>query len=196
MIDFPREMRAGDDVSATEYNRLVRALRAIYPVQGPGMALRRTPNGTVFEAASAKATPAPSPKPWTFTVEVEGQQGSETYTAKWGGMTVQYGYQIIALSPTPGGPGLSLAEDGEAEWEASSIAALAQDVAGTHWLKVDFKKNEYSIVVQASSAQPPQDDLINSIIHVRIGTVVYDSTNEVLAQTAGIYTAPVLYKYV
>lgn len=60
MIVFPREVRAGDKISATEYNRLVRAVRAIYPVQGPGMRLKTTPNGTVFEAAFAKATPAPA----------------------------------------------------------------------------------------------------------------------------------------
>lgn len=53
MIDLPRVMFADDELSATEYNKLVRALRAILPIEGPGMRLKRTPNGTVFSAETA-----------------------------------------------------------------------------------------------------------------------------------------------
>ena len=193
MIDFPREMRAGDEVSATEYNRLVRALRAIAPLCGPGVSLRQTPLGTVISAQGGGGAGAAAPRPWTFTISVEEEGGEKTYTAQWGGMTVQYGYQIITLDPNPGGSGLALARDGVAKWEGNSMAALAQQCTGTHWLKVFFMENEYSIVVKSDN-QPPQDDLINSIVHIRIGSVA--SSSGMLAQTTGIYTVPVLYKYV
>lgn len=48
MIDFPREVREGDRVSATEFNRVVRALRRLWPIKGPGIKLSSSPNGTVF----------------------------------------------------------------------------------------------------------------------------------------------------
>lgn len=48
MIDFPREVREGDKVSATEFNRVVRTLRRLWPIKGPGIKLSYTPNGTIF----------------------------------------------------------------------------------------------------------------------------------------------------
>lgn len=58
MNDFPREMRQGDVVSATEYNRLVRSLRRLALIQGPGVLLSSRPNGTVVSLAD---TPRAAP---------------------------------------------------------------------------------------------------------------------------------------
>lgn len=63
MIDFPREVRADDNISATEFNRLVRAVRANYPLLGPGIKLRRTPGGTVISADAVRAAPAAASAP-------------------------------------------------------------------------------------------------------------------------------------
>ena len=60
MIDFPREVRQGDKVSATEFNQVVRMLRRLWPVQGPGIKLSWTPAGTVISAEpGGRASAAP-----------------------------------------------------------------------------------------------------------------------------------------
>lgn len=74
MIDLPREVFADDELSATEYNKLVRALRAMYPVQGPGVHLERTPNGTIFSAKTASRKSAGAVvKGGCFDIDAEGK---------------------------------------------------------------------------------------------------------------------------
>lgn len=202
MIDLPREMFAGGELSATEYNKLVRALRAILPIEGPGMRLKRTPNGTVFSAETASASPpsSPSPKPWTFTVEREDDE----FTARWRDMKVQYGYQITQLDNYTANPSpdsnMTLESEGVESWSAATLDNLAGDVAGHHWLKANLKTGEYSIVVAQEGSAQPRQDYINSIVYVWLGLVraEKDQENNVtgFSQTHGIYAVPVLYKYV
>lgn len=202
MIDLPREVFANDDLSASDFNKIVRALRAILPIEGPGVSMKRTPNGTVFSAKTASASPSssPSPKPWTFAVEREGDE----FTARWRGMKVQYGYQIISLDANNGNPSpdssMALESGGVESWSATTLDNLAGDVAGHHWLKANLKAGEYSIVVTQEGSAQPQQDYINSIVYVWLGLVSAekDQENHVtgFSQTDGIYAIPVLYKYV
>lgn len=90
MIDFPQEVREGDKISATEYNRVVRVLRRLYPIQGPGIRLSASPNGTVFTAdvAAAQAAAPLSVNAVTGAgcyelVEVEETENGETVTRKY-----------------------------------------------------------------------------------------------------------------
>lgn len=202
MMDFPREVRAGDKISASEYNKIVRALRAIYPVPGPGVNLTYTPNGTIFSAKTASASPSssPSPKPWTFTVEREGDE----FTAGWRDMKVQYGYQIVQLDGYnwihSSDSHMYLESGGVESWSATTLDNLAGDVAGHHWLKANLQTGKYSIVVTQEGSAQPQQDYINSIVYVWLGLVraKKDQENHVtgFSQTDGIYAIPVLYKYV
>lgn len=50
MITLPPEPQPGQPVSANAFRQLIRALRSLYPIAGPGVHLERTPNGTVFKA--------------------------------------------------------------------------------------------------------------------------------------------------
>lgn len=52
MIDLPREVMAGDTVRADDFNKVVRALRAIMPLEGPNIMLSQGPNGTVIQSTA------------------------------------------------------------------------------------------------------------------------------------------------
>lgn len=90
MIDFPREVREGDKISATEYNRVVRVLRRLYPIQGPGIRLSASPNGTVFTADVPAAQAAGPISVCVVTgagcyelVDAEETEGGQTVTRKY-----------------------------------------------------------------------------------------------------------------
>ncbi len=53
MIICPREPSADDNVSATWVRELVRYVRAITPLPGPGVKTQRTPNGTHLSCSPA-----------------------------------------------------------------------------------------------------------------------------------------------
>ncbi len=61
-MDFPRELSAGDGFGATIWNGLIRFVRSLRLIQGPGIKLTRTPNGTVV-SATAKPSFKGSSKP-------------------------------------------------------------------------------------------------------------------------------------
>lgn len=90
MIDFPREVREGDRISATEFNKVVRVLRQLYPIQGPGIRLSASPNGTIF-TADVPAAQAATPISATVVtgagcyelVDVEETEGGQTVTKKY-----------------------------------------------------------------------------------------------------------------
>lgn len=90
MIDFPREVREGDKISATEFNKVVRLLRQLYPIQGPGIRLSASPNGTVFtadvpaaQAAAPLSVNAVTGAGCYALVEVEETQNGETVINKY-----------------------------------------------------------------------------------------------------------------
>ena len=90
MIDFPREVREGDRISATEFNKVVRVLRRLYPIQGPGIRLSASPNGTVFmadvpaaQAAGPVSASVPAGAGCYTIIDVEETDQGQTVTRKY-----------------------------------------------------------------------------------------------------------------
>ena len=53
MIDFPREPNPGENLDASWGARVVRALRALFPMPGPGIDVSTGPSGTTISSAPA-----------------------------------------------------------------------------------------------------------------------------------------------
>lgn len=49
MLALPPEPQPDQSVSANAFRQLIRAVRSLYPIKGPGVLLERTPSGTVFK---------------------------------------------------------------------------------------------------------------------------------------------------
>lgn len=187
MMDFPREVRAGDKISATEYNKLVRLVRGLCPVQGPGVTLRRTPGGTVFSAQQTAVSPAsaggPGLQPWTFRCTITPGEGGgeETREGGWLMPRLQFGYYLVSEipDPRPGAPGSFTAEE------------LAQTEDGDYFVKCDSNNETFELV-----CNPPGsgNNLVNNyrdgIVYFFVGTV----SNGV--QTVAPHMIPVFYYYV
>ena len=59
MIDLPREPNPGEDLDSSWGVRVVRAIRALFPIGGPGIHVDTGPTGTTISAAgSASAASA------------------------------------------------------------------------------------------------------------------------------------------
>lgn len=81
-MDFPRELSAGDKFGATIWNGLIRFIRSLRLIPGPGIKLRRTPNGTVVSVARVavkKQASAPSDNSCYAidTLEIEKDEDDE-----------------------------------------------------------------------------------------------------------------------
>jgi hypothetical protein len=180
MMDFPREVRAGDKISATEYNKLVRFVRGICPVQGPGVSLRRTPVGTVFSAQQPAVSPAgsggPGLQPWTFrcTITPGENGGEETREGGWLMPRIQLGYYLVG-DPRPGARSFTAEE-------------LAQTDDGDYYVKCDSNNETFSLVRQApDSSTPLNNDYRNGIVYFFVGTVSGG------VQTVAPHMTPVFY---
>ena len=210
MTDFPREMMMNDEVSATEWNRLVRAIRRIAPRQGPGILLDETPNGTFLSAAPAAQgrAAAPAAQPWTFVV---GTSQSGRVKGEWTRAVVQFGYDMYSLSdlnawPHPGalpGPsGGDVSPGTLSAFTGDDLDELAAEAEGYHYLKANLMTGEMEIeVVELSAHNRPANDLANSIVYIYVGTVEAEKDEDsgdvtALRQTAGIHSIPTLYRYV
>lgn len=60
MIDFPREPNPGENLDASWGARVVRALRALFPMPGPGINVDTGPTGTTISAAASHVARANS----------------------------------------------------------------------------------------------------------------------------------------
>lgn len=60
MIDFPREPNPGESLDASWGSRVVRALRALFPMPGPGINVSTGPTGTTISAAASHVARAKS----------------------------------------------------------------------------------------------------------------------------------------
>lgn len=74
MIVYPTAPLPGERVSATLIRELIRVMRAITPIQGPGITLRQSPNGTAISATSQTKAPAAAvfEHPWKVTQDADG----------------------------------------------------------------------------------------------------------------------------
>lgn len=74
MIVYPTAPLPGERVSATLIRELIRVMRAITPIQGPGITLRQSPNGTAISATSQTKAPAAAvfEHPWKVTASPDG----------------------------------------------------------------------------------------------------------------------------
>lgn len=66
IMDCPKELSARDRLGATWLNGLVRFVRSLRLIQGPGVKLTRTPNGTIISVKRERKQPAEIVWPWTF----------------------------------------------------------------------------------------------------------------------------------
>lgn len=84
MRTCPAEPSAGDRISASWMRELVRYIRSITPLAGPGIKLSAGPNGTTLSCVQAKASkvsPSPDMGCWKIissTREEEGENEGET----------------------------------------------------------------------------------------------------------------------
>lgn len=71
MIDLPREPNPGEDLDSSWGVRVVRAIRALFPIGGPGIHVATGPTGTTISAAgsasAASAAAAPDVVPAVVT---------------------------------------------------------------------------------------------------------------------------------
>ena len=85
-FDGIREVRSGDEVRAADHNSLAAACRRNTPIQGPGIFLRQTPNGTVISARVenlGRAIAAPSSNhPFKLSYKTETSGGVTTYSER------------------------------------------------------------------------------------------------------------------
>ena len=76
MIDFPREPNPGEDLDASWGAKVVRALRSLFVMPGPGICSSTGPTGTVVSAAgSASAASAASAADVVPAVVTSGSGG-------------------------------------------------------------------------------------------------------------------------
>lgn len=77
MIDFPREPASRDSLDAAWGARVVRALRALFPIGGPGIDVATGPSGTTISAAASPDSPARNkPMPFDCKLGVAGEGAS------------------------------------------------------------------------------------------------------------------------
>lgn len=199
MNDFPREMRQGDVVSATEYNRLVRCVRRLALIQGPGVKLSFRPNGTVISAVSARAaTSASAPVFWSFSPQ-----------SGWSNCLVVFGYQAYWLDHMPP----SVVPTTQPRPHLAVVDGLEVVDPGCHYLKANLATGAMEIVVVPGtsldengdlvfSGTAPENDYINSIVYVYLGAVVEKLDDETGEPTGEVFLADavhapvVLYRYV
>lgn len=99
MIDFPREPNPGENLDASWGARVVRALRALFPMPGPGINVSTGPSGTTISSAPADEEKQTKP-PELF----ECRQmifGGATHT----GCYVGSGANLVALGANLSAPG-------------------------------------------------------------------------------------------
>lgn len=104
MITLPPEPHPDDNVSANTIRQIIRALRALTPIEGKGIWFSRSPNGTVYncQASSRDKTAAGTAAlPWTFScVEKEDEEtGEKTREGGWTNCRLQIGYDTRWASP-------------------------------------------------------------------------------------------------
>ena len=85
MLTLPPEPQPNDDVSANAFRQLIRAVRSLYPIAGPGVLIDHGPNGAVFKAeAGGRGKSAAVPKGCfaiaPFTPE-DAESPEDTYLA-------------------------------------------------------------------------------------------------------------------
>ena len=78
MNELPYPLGPGDKVTGTWINQLLRAIRRMKPLEGPGVSTRVTPDGTVISAAvAAVAAPRAAAPLAPFTVRLHKTEGDE-----------------------------------------------------------------------------------------------------------------------
>ena len=98
MIDFPREPNPGEKLDASWGARVVRALRALFPMPGPGIDVSTGPTGTTISAAAAASRIA------------SGGSACDLYIARVTGEPYGDGSLPCLVSPASGGAGAATSE--------------------------------------------------------------------------------------
>lgn len=166
----PKTLSAGDGFGANTWNNLVRFVRSLRLIQGPGIKLERTPNGTVVSVERVKVQrvshSSPIEWPWTFVcrVEVDPTTHEETRTGGWRNCRVQFGLEFRRVTT-----GINDCADGD------------------YYLKVRTLTGAMELVCVAPDGTAPASDPANDTYFIWIGKV------ENAVQTDGIYWVPVIY---
>lgn len=194
MIDFPREVRAGDRVSATEFNRVVRALRRLMPLQGPGIKLSSTPSGTVFSADAVSLAAGPTTSavvneaPWVF-VQGPDADPSSTFvpSGEWTRAIVQIGTDRKESGKTYNGTTFYIS--------GLYYTNGTQPITGDYYLVYNTSNDSFAVQAVAPNASAPTTSYADNRIVFYIGHLVIDSAARTVTQTDGVYAVPVLPVY-
>lgn len=116
MINFPREVRPDEGITATKWNELVRCLRAIAIIPSPGVNPSTGPNGTRLAVApAAKPASAPEDRSCFKIVKIQQPDGEDYVKVMMTNCYFVAGSvpTFVPDIPPPGGD-----EEQQAEYEA------------------------------------------------------------------------------
>lgn len=175
MITLPQPPGPGDRTSATFIRALLDYIRAVTPIQGPGIRLARTPNGTVFTADPGSRGRS-SFAPWTFSCV---ESGSER-TGGWYNCRLQVGYDPGWASPElhPGTDHV--------------ISGCDHTEDGVHYLEVQLGDPDAVEIKVAEAGVAPGSDYVRGIIRIKLAVISDGKATSYQLP----HINPVIYKYV
>lgn len=182
-MDCPKELSARDRLGATWLNGLVRFVRSLRLIQGPGVKLTRTPNGTIISVKRERKQPTEIVWPWTFkcTIGEDPTTHEETRTGGWYNARLQIGLNTNVT-------GKCGAEIGsQAQHQSDEIQGLDKTDDGTYYVEVDLVEETAELKIATGGNIPP-NDFVHNKVNVYIGTV------DDGIQTDGIFFVPCIYK--
>lgn len=164
---------AGNSVSATLIRQLIDEIRASRIIPGPGVKVRRTPQGThvSVSAEAGKRQNQTSIKPWTFLCKEDPKTHEKV--GGWYNQTLQFGMEPFhADDPKHGG-------------------ILGGDAVddGTYYLKADVSKTSPQLSGALEIVKSTEGRFDGNTMFFKIGTV------ENGKQKDGPHISPVFYKY-
>ena len=175
MRTCPAEPSAGDRISASWMRELVRYIRSITPLAGPGVKLSTGPNGTILSCVQASKAAAASPLPWSFacTIEAGGEGEEETRTGGWTNCRLQIGLDVSWRSPDIDDDdpyhtilGTDLCDDGTHYLEVTLANGVYDPEAG-----IDRLRDSAEIKIASPGESVPASDYVGGIIRIPLGTV-------------------------
>ena len=126
MAILPQPPCRGQAITADLIRAIIDAVRAIRPLQGPGIRLQEGPNGTIISAtaaASRAAVAAAKPQPFQCAVAIDAETGTATLRVRFGRVFLLGEAQTLA---TPS----AWTRDTEADDPATADWLAELDLAG------------------------------------------------------------------
>ena len=166
----PSQPSVGNNVSATLIRQLIAEIRASRVIAGPGVAVRRTPQGT---HVSAKAVPPAvgggSPRVfWTFEKKTYQQSGEPSHA--WHNKILQIGMAF---------------EDFDSPSSQSRFTDDTDGSDGMYFVEISLKANPISVAIRKGSF--PAADPLGGKVYFRLGYVTDGKLDKPLPFVPVIY---------